>query len=33
MWLVLRHKKGELSVLKEEIKKKIGDSRNFSVQK
>ena len=25
MWLVLRHKKGELNMLKEEIKKKLGD--------
>ena len=29
MWLVLRHKKGELSVLKEEIKKKIGRLPEF----
>ena len=25
MWLVLRHKKGELSILKEEFKKKLGN--------
>ena len=33
MWLVLRHKRGELKILQEEIKKKIENLPEFSFQK
>ena len=33
MWLVLRHKRGELKILQEEIKKKIGNLPEFFLSK